>query len=53
MKGYCCDCFKFEYEYYEDWDYIRICKCYEITKKLKNNPFNEYEEWDCPYFEKM
>lgn len=44
MKGYCCDCFKFEYEYYEDWDYIRICKCYEITKKLKNNPFNEYEE---------
>ena len=49
----CADCFKYEYHKLEDGDYIRICKYYDETKNLENNPHNEFKKWDCPYFERM
>lgn len=46
----CSDCLHYDYDYYPDGDWDRICIYEEETEKLPSNPFNEYKEWDCPYF---
>ena len=43
----CCDC----WHYHSDGDWFRYCIFEDRTKKLPNNPYDEYKKWFCPYFD--